>query len=557
MATKRTTPPPPSKKQPDDPPTDVTLTLDPPPPPPRSLPMDYGGALPPSQAEVSAFSEVGGTGLRRHGGYVYEEILRELAGYKSIRVYKDMSENEPVIGALLFAIEMLVRSVEWDVKPAGPDTADLLAAKRVKECMDDMSSSWLDVIVEILSMLPYGWSWHEVVYKVRNGETSDPDEANSRFDDGLIGWRKIPIRSQDSLLRWDFDSAGGVRAMFQLPPPDYIMRRIPIEKSLLFRTKSHKNNPQGASILRNAYVPWYFKKNIQRIEAIGIERDLAGLPTLGVPPRLLAPSSSAEEKALLHQYQQMITNVRRDEAEGIIYPLAYDTSGKELYRLSLLSTGGTRQFNTTEVLQRYNQEIAVTVLADFILIGHGSQGSGGGKGGTALVDNKTRIFSDALTAWMDVIAGVFNRVEVPRLFRLNGWPIDKLPEITHGKVEQVDLADLGAYVASLAGSGMPLFPDDALENILRTRASLPEKPEHEEGQDTPQPMPLQAVAPPPPPPTAGPPEVGAPKAGAPANGAAAKKPNGAAGPPAVPKPPAAAANAARSNGKPANAKPGA
>lgn len=55
---------------------------------------------------------------------------------------------------------------------------------------------------------------------------------------------------------------------------------------MLFRTESVKDNPEGRSILRNAYRSWYFKRRIQEIEAIGIERDLAGLPVIHAPERL-------------------------------------------------------------------------------------------------------------------------------------------------------------------------------------------------------------------------------------------------------------------------------
>lgn len=64
------------------------------------------------------------------------------------------------------------------------------------------------------------------------------------------------------------------------------MDRIPMSKAMLFRTESVKDNPEGRSILRNAYRSWYFKRRIQEIEAIGIERDLAGLPVIHAPERL-------------------------------------------------------------------------------------------------------------------------------------------------------------------------------------------------------------------------------------------------------------------------------
>ena len=57
-----------------------------------------------------------------------------------------MSENDDVIGAILFAIEMLVRQCKWNVEPGGDTTKDREAAEFVKSCMDDMQDTWIDTI---------------------------------------------------------------------------------------------------------------------------------------------------------------------------------------------------------------------------------------------------------------------------------------------------------------------------------------------------------------------------------------------------------------------------
>lgn len=80
-----------------------------------------------------------------------------------------MSENDDVVGAILYAIEMLIRQADWNVEPCGDTTADKEAAEFVKSCMDDMSDTWIDTISEILSFLTFGWSFHEIVYKRRMG----------------------------------------------------------------------------------------------------------------------------------------------------------------------------------------------------------------------------------------------------------------------------------------------------------------------------------------------------------------------------------------------------
>ena len=51
--------------------------------------------------------EIGRIGQRRYGGVIYEEFLHELRGKRGIEAYREMSENDDVVGAILFAIEML------------------------------------------------------------------------------------------------------------------------------------------------------------------------------------------------------------------------------------------------------------------------------------------------------------------------------------------------------------------------------------------------------------------------------------------------------------------
>jgi hypothetical protein len=329
-----------------------------------------------------------------------------------------------------------------------------------------MSHTWSDCITEILSTLQYGFSWHEIVYKRRLGDNKDPAKR-SKYTDGLIGWRKLPIRAQDTLQNWVIDKDGGVKGFHQLDMSSGVDVVIPIEKSLLFRTRARKNNPEARSILRTAYRPYYFKKNIENLEGIGIERDLAGLPVLYVAPQLLSVNATPEQKQVLAEFKKIVTAVKRDEQEGIILPSSFDENNNKLFDFQLLNSGGSRQFNTSEIIRRYDQAIATSVLADFILLGHEKVGS------FALASSKTAMFSQALKAWLNMIADVFNRYAIPRLLKINGIQYEKPPVLTYGDIETVDLTELGAYISSLAGAGMNLFPDDKLEAYLRSQANLP------------------------------------------------------------------------------------
>ena len=416
------------------------------------------------------FMEVGTSGLVQYGGKIQEDFLRQLQGRQGVANYREMADNDPVVGAILHAVEMLMRTVDWSVDASDVDDEQAMGyAEFVAQCMQDMTQSWDDIISAILSFLTYGFSVHEIVYKRREGENGD---AMSKYNDGLIGWKKLPIRGQSTIYEWDIDANGGINGVVQEQFLGETYGRnnvhIPMQKLLLFRTSTKYTTPRGRSVLRNAFVPWYYKTKIQEIEAIGIERDLAGLPVAMVPPQLLSDNATSAESSALNAIKELVRNIKRDEQEGIVFPLAYDPdTGNLAYDLKLLSTGGRRQFDTNAIIQRYDQRIAMSTLADFILLGHQATGT------QALSVSKIQLFVDSLNAWLGSIAEVFNAHGIPRLMRINGFDTTKMPTLNYSPPRNVDLSELGTFIQQLAGAGAPLFPDEDLESYLRETAGLP------------------------------------------------------------------------------------
>jgi hypothetical protein len=204
---------------------------------------------------TSPLKEMGLTGLKRASGIIDEEFLPALRGRKAIQIYREMSNNDPTVGSLLFTINQLLRAVTWRVEAPDNTPDSTKASDFIESCMDDMSHTWDDMVSDILTSLVYGWSWHEIVYKKRVGPWEKDPKKKSKYSDGLIGWRKIPIRAQETMLRWVFDEDGGIKGMVQLSPPYYQSVLIPIEKSLLFRFSSVKGNPEGVSMLRTPTGP--------------------------------------------------------------------------------------------------------------------------------------------------------------------------------------------------------------------------------------------------------------------------------------------------------------
>jgi len=456
-------------------------------------------------APTYEYQDFGISGLTRYGpvSRVYEEFLRELQGPQGMKNYREFMDNDPIAGAIMFACYNLARSVVFRFDACDSSTEAQAVADFVSGAIfDDMAETWPDTLTEIMSMLPFGWSLLEWRLKRRLGPTppsglapteqertaavaqlpntgsssvSGPagigttvsDFAPSKFNDGRIGFRDWALRSQETLFMWEFDELSSATVMQQMAPPDYRLRRIPLAKALLFRTRLAKNNPEGYSILRNAWTSYYFKKKIQVFEAIGVERDLAGYPVIQLEPptELMRTPDIFNTKdtsmvAMLATLKQMVKQIRRDEQEGAVMP--------PWAKLVLTSTGGARRmFDTNAIITRYDQRIGMSVLADFVMIGHDAVGSKG------LASTKTSLFAQALTGFLDNICAVITRYAVPLLLSVNGIPLSLAPTMAHGDVETIDLADLGAYIKNLSGSGMSLFPDHDLEEALLQAAKLP------------------------------------------------------------------------------------
>jgi hypothetical protein len=437
------------------------------------------------QPELNYFSEYGTTGLFRLGPYIWEEWLPELQQQKGVKIYKEMWQNDAIISSIFYAVEMVCRSVDWDFEPGGDSPADAEAAEFYSQCLfDDMSVNWEDTLSEILSMFIFGWAWLEQVYKKREGPHPEDPTLDSNFDDGRIGWRKWAIRTQESLLRWDFDINGGVVAMVQLAPPHYRITEIPMEKSLLFRVKPRKGNPEGISMLRGAYRSWYLKKNIEDIEAIGVERDLAGIPIMRVPENVLL-GSDADAVNARDYYKQVITNIHRNQDEGIILPSTLyppeDGGPGLMYDIQLLGPSSQRQFMTGDIINRYNKMIAMTVLADFLMLGQDQTGS------YALAETRNDIFSLSITSILDSIAETINSYAVPRLARLNAdINPETLPKLTHGDIASSAGLDIANAISLLARGGVTIPDTVDFRNKIWNILHLPSEPEPEDAEVKPQ-----------------------------------------------------------------------
>lgn len=434
-------------------------------------------------SEAKAKSTLGVAGDNTHNGQIRaDEFLPELRGKKAVRKYREMRDNDSTVGAVMYAVEQILRDVELHVKEAN----DSDAAKREKEFVEsvlvDMDHTLDDHIAEAIAYLSYGFSWFEVIYKRRVGPTQRSPKKRSKFTDGRIGIHKIASRAPWTVNKFDVDQkTGEVLGVEQSVGIMGGSNYIPTNKSLYYRTTSLNGDPSGRSILRNAYTSYEYLNNLQSIEAIAVERELAGIPVARIPAEYLSGDASAAQSGFVHNLQQILRDVKFNEQGYIILPS--DTypdkdgapTNQRLVDIELMASNGKRNIDINPIINRYQHDIARSVLSEFLLLGTSG-------GSYALSKSKTDLFLRALESYIQAIVDVLNKQLVERLWQLNGLNYDLMPTITAGDVAPHDLREISSFLRNLNGAGIDVSTHPEVIQDLMDLAEL--EYDQEAGQQT-------------------------------------------------------------------------
>lgn len=429
-------------------------------------------------SETTAKSTLGVAGDNTNNGQIRaDEFLPELRGKKAIRKYREMRDNDSTVGAVMYAVEQILRDVDLHVKPANDSDSAKVEKEFVESIFDDMEHTLDDHISEALGYLSYGFGWFEVVYKRRVGPTSRSAKKHSKYTDGRIGVQKIASRAPWTVSKFDVaQKTGEVLGIEQEVGFMGGRNYIPANKSLYYRTTSLNGDPSGRSILRNAYTSYEYLNNLQSIEAIAVERELAGIPVARIPAEYLSGDASQAQAGFVNNLQQILRDVKFNEQGYIVLPS--DTypdkdgapTNQRLVDIELMSSSGSRNINIDPIVRRYQHDIARSMLSEFLLLG--SQG-----GSYALSKSKTDLFLRALESYIQAIVDVLNKQLVERLWQLNGLNYDNMPTIVAGDVAPHDLREIASFLRNLNGANINVSDHPEVIQDLMDIAELDYNPD--------------------------------------------------------------------------------
>ena len=412
---------------------------------------------------------VGYNSLKTVSGWIFEEAKRELRWPTAGKTYKEMAYDSTV-ASVISAITILIANVEMKFEaPKDSSAESQAAADFLNWCMHNMEDmTWEDFIGEALSYLQYGFHMAEKVYtQVKSGKW-----------EGKYKWKHLPTRSAESLTQWEFDKDGIFTAVEQ--NPNLIGKsvdtrglvKIPRKKLVHFRYRPVNNNPQGTSPLKGCYQAWKYKSLIEEYEAVGVAKDLGGIPVIGVDVDYLAKAQAnptGPEAAVIDRMRKDAANLHAGEQQYVMTPLAYNEQGKEMFKFDLKGVdGGGKQYNTDDIIKRKQNEILTVFLADVLKLGQDGVGS------YALSDSKNNLLALAIKAHIKLLASAINRDLAPQTLAINGYFLseDEMPRLVFGDIEDRDLDILSKFIQRSVSVGA-VSVDKELDNALREFAGLP------------------------------------------------------------------------------------
>ena len=348
----------------------------------------------------------------------FGEYNPQLEGLTAIRTYEKMRRSDAQVAATLLACELPIRAANWDVLPASTDPLDREIAQFVKDNLfgglEYVSPSgvkttqcWDDVLRNALLMLPFGAAAHEEIYAV---------------DGTRVRLARLAPRLPITFYRWITDLDGETLLalnQYGYRNSNFESVEIPVDRLAVFTFNKEGANFFGRSMLRPAYMHWYIKHQLYRIDAIAGERNGLGMPTIEQ-----GPNASKEDRLAA---QAWVTQLAAHEKTGIALPAGW--------KFTLQGVQGQVRdlFNS---IQHHNIEISRTALAFFMNLGQGARSSGN----RALGQEMTDFFFLAVQATADQIARTISATAVKRLVDYNWDGVERYPvlEVSNLRARSLD-----------------------------------------------------------------------------------------------------------------------
>ena len=418
-------------------------------------------------------------GVKQSSVYDYDyclfDINKDLKFPYSIQTYKEMRKNINIASALN-AVQIIALRVPRFIDPYNETDTHKKRADFVNECLgitqdnNDMTHSFDDFLREALSMNTYGFSIHEKVYRYRL------NKFGSKYDDGKVGIKRLPIRPQDSIECFNYDEEGreleSITQKQSVPRTNFLKKfnlskdgliDIPRSRVLLFKADCDDGKGEGVSPLSYAYDTWRDLLRYEDLEGIAASKNLNGLPVIWMPSEYMTDDPNDEMGKVYRTLVDGVSKIAIGEQSSLALPSDREDmtgQGGKLFDFSLMSASSSNITAITAIIERLKKEMLLCLFAGEIADGIDS--------------TKTSMLSMLVENRIKEIFTVLNNDLIPHLFRLNGWDDTKCPKVKYGKLREIPFSEFAKAMQQTKAT--KLIPVTAKNiNYISEELGLPDR----------------------------------------------------------------------------------
>lgn len=389
------------------------------------------------------------------------------------KVIDEMLSSEAIVGAFKNLVESTISSEKFKINPSDTSEEAKHHADLIWQMLNDMEKPLVEYIKDFSSAADYGFALFEMVFKKRLGYNLKDPRKNSQYNDGLMAPRKFASRPQKTIEKWNYDKYNRIDSVIQVI--NYLSKStIPYSKLLHFTVKSYNDNPEGTSVYKNLVYSFKEKQRVRRIQLIRFARGFDGVPVIRLPASW-ADKNNSKYSGIRSWAEQSVKNLRLGQDSGMVLPSVVDSNGNELLTFEIISGNAPVGQDPEKMLDRFDREMATSLLADFFLSGKTASVSG------SLGQIKVEVFTNFVVTILNNIVDQINHKLIPIIFDLNGWDMQYMPSLVHSNLAQFKKMELVVFLQSLKASKMmvPSYQrDNALSNIM-FNGMMPEVSEEE------------------------------------------------------------------------------
>ena len=395
--------------------------------------------------------ELGNLGVSVDFQSIYNDSLKELQFPYSLKTF-DLMAQSSVISSVISAVNTIAGQADFYLDSYDQSDTHINRKKFLEQCLFyDMKTSFNQVVKDFLTSTQYGFSILEKVFRERRYS------EGSLYDDGKIGIKYLPLRSQKSVDNFKYDDMNRELQYVEqtltsgnLFPLTKTSVKLPADRILFFKVNCSSNYPQGRSPLADAYVSWRVLEELRGIETVSANRNLNGIPHLSCPSEIMDESSDdPEDRLRVTKLKQQMSRISTGEQAYIITPSdRYDqTEGASAQYDFKVVTGSSSHLTALgSIISRYKNEVFQAMCADILTIDDGQSAS------SSLTTNKQTMFNMFVEARLREFIEVINSDLIPDLFARNGWDITKTPKLKYDRVEKLTVAEMAKAVQQLSAT---------------------------------------------------------------------------------------------------------